>query len=892
MAVYSTIRHLMGLARAPSLVFLATALAAFLVVSLTGPGHSAGEEPTLVAAIRLGPGAGSGGYPATGHDPYRVAVNPVTNRVYTVGGDRSLVAIDGLSNAVLASVPVAWSPRDVAVNPNTDRVYVIGDDFLSGDGLSVIDGENNLLIATVPIWGSAVAVDDTTNRIYVVGLPFSNEMAVIDGFTNAIVASVPLGMWPNAVAVNTLTGRIYVSHLGDDTVSVIDGATNTVVATVPVGDDPYDVAVNPATNMVYVANYLSDDMTVIDGAEQEIVTTVPVGWRPYGVGVNPTTGLVYVANGGDFTVSVLDGEENVLLADIPVERKPIGVAVNSLTETIYVSGGGAVSVIDGATETLTVTIRVATWPLGVAVNPETGRAYVANTFDESLAVIDGATNTVIETVELYDAPFAVEVDPTTNRIYVTHPWSDTLSVIDGANNTPLDIVLVGPNPRGLALNPVTSKLYLANGTVGTVTVLDIDVNAVVATINVGVNPYSVDVNPYTDRIYVTDPGWASGDPNASLWVIDGTTDTVEAEIKIPPTGPVAVAVNPSTNRIYATQMGSSVLTVIDGGTNAIIASPVIGWGWDVAVNPATNRIYVPSISQVGTPSAGVSILDGETNIVVARVSLETRAAFIGSDPWSGRIYATSPGDDTVYVIQDIAPPPPTPEPPTPEPEPLTYLATGDSIPAGADLTGKGWKKQRYPAVLCAELKSAGPTQCSNISKTGHTTDDYLKKQLIKAVKAQPDLITVTVGADDILASFLPLRLFRDCDIPASTANLRGILNSLLQHTDALVVVTGYYNPVNPSNNDPFRLYPWGTMEACVLEGNNAIHEVLASLSSTWPDRLVEVPLYEKFKEHEFGTSDSWIASCGGQCGWFAGGIHPNKAGQTAIAEAIIHRLGH
>ena len=56
------------------------------------------------------------------------------------------------------------------------------------------------------------------------------------------------------MAVNPNTNRIYVANHDSNNVSVIDGASNTVVATVAVGTGPYGVAVNPNTNRIYVAN--------------------------------------------------------------------------------------------------------------------------------------------------------------------------------------------------------------------------------------------------------------------------------------------------------------------------------------------------------------------------------------------------------------------------------------------------------------------------------------------------------------------------------------------------------------------------------------------------------------------------------------------------------------
>ena len=55
--------------------------------------------------------------------------------------------------------------------------------------------------------------------------------------------------------------------------------------------------------------------------------------------------------------------------------------------------------------------------------------------------------------------------------------------------------------------------------------------------------------------------------------------------------PCGVAVNPTTNRIYVANLNSKNVSVIDGGTNKVVATvPVGSWPRGVAVNPTSNRI--------------------------------------------------------------------------------------------------------------------------------------------------------------------------------------------------------------------------------------------------------------------------------------------------------------
>jgi RHS repeat-associated protein len=234
------------------------------------------------------------------------------------------------------------------------------------------------------------------------------------------------------LAVNPSTNRIYVTNNSSDNVSVIDGATNTVVATVPVGDAPVGVAVNPSTNRIYVANYDDDTVTVIDGATNAVVATVPVGVEPYGAGVNPTTDRTYVANYGSRSVSVIDGGTNAVVATVPVADLPGDLAVNPSTNRIYVAEhwGDNVWVIDGGTNTVVATVPVGDRPGDMAVNPTANRIYVAHWETDSVSVIDGATNTVVATVLVGDSPAGVAANPLSNRIYVANYKDDTVSVIE------------------------------------------------------------------------------------------------------------------------------------------------------------------------------------------------------------------------------------------------------------------------------------------------------------------------------------------------------------------------------------------------------------------------------------------------------------------------------
>src|ERR1051325_5582441 len=94
-----------------------------------------------------------------------------------------------------------------------------------------------------------------------------------------------LGLKATTMPDQICVAYAYIPNSGSNNVSVIKGSTNTVVATVPVGQYPTGVAVTPQNTHVYVTNGLSNNVSVIETAINTVVATVGVGSTPTGVAV-------------------------------------------------------------------------------------------------------------------------------------------------------------------------------------------------------------------------------------------------------------------------------------------------------------------------------------------------------------------------------------------------------------------------------------------------------------------------------------------------------------------------------------------------------------------------------------------------------------------------------
>ena len=346
----------------------------------------------------------------TGPNPFAIAVNPVTNKIYVVNdaASGSVTVVDGVTNAT-AAVTAGTNPVAIDVNTVTNRIYVANS---GSNNVTVIDGAtNSTATVAVGVNPDAIAVNPVTNKVYVLdrGSSLFGDVTVIDGATNS-TSTTATGSYPQggAIVVNPVTDKIYFLNntITSDpntlnpnpTLTEIDGATNATSHLGPIGFASDSLALDTATNRIYVPNvHVAAGILECDLA-QGTYSIFGAGETGYGaVVVNPVTNKVYVmADNGLTFVTEVDGATNATTL-IPVGKNPAGLCVNPVTDVVYVADfdtAGTVTVIDGATNA-TSTIAVGANPFAVAVNPATNKVYVLGSgATGTLWVIDGVPGSV------------------------------------------------------------------------------------------------------------------------------------------------------------------------------------------------------------------------------------------------------------------------------------------------------------------------------------------------------------------------------------------------------------------------------------------------------------------------------------------------------------------
>jgi len=281
-----------------------------------------------------------------------LAIDPSTNLVYApmgIGFDASVAVVDGIPGSPTffftirrIDLPNDTFPWRIAVNPGTQRAYLLDQQLAR---LTVLDLANNTFLEHIPLSapGWDVAVNTTTSRIYITHS--AGRVSVVNSNTKLVETTIQLP-YENAIAsrlaVNESTNRVYVTD-PFGTLSVIDGAINTVDATLRIGSSIEAISVNPITNRIYVANWSDRSVTVIKGETNTVEANVFAG-SCRGVAINPRTGRAFVFTPGT-GVAMLDGRLTSPTYNTFISRLDFGIfgwdsAVNTNANIFYVATQG------------------------------------------------------------------------------------------------------------------------------------------------------------------------------------------------------------------------------------------------------------------------------------------------------------------------------------------------------------------------------------------------------------------------------------------------------------------------------------------------------------------------------------------------------------------------
>ncbi len=201
-------------------------------------------------------------------------------RAYVASSDGQRIFVINITSAGAGRLSATTStllagprPQSLGVNSRLGRLYV-GD--IIKNTVAVYAEDSGRLLATIPVAAvplPPLRVDEASGRVYVV-CSLGQELDVIDGRANSVLAHIPVSPYPEGVAFNTATGRIYVADEGSNeatpnaadtgtTVTVIDGQSFAVLGTLQIGRAPDGVEADPLLRRIYIAAEDSNAVVVL-----------------------------------------------------------------------------------------------------------------------------------------------------------------------------------------------------------------------------------------------------------------------------------------------------------------------------------------------------------------------------------------------------------------------------------------------------------------------------------------------------------------------------------------------------------------------------------------------------------------------------------------------------
>src|SRR5690606_33266563 len=238
----------------------------------------------------------------------------------------SVTVIDGATEQVIKTIPLNGRPgevrpRGMAVSPDGRTIYVAQSDFFPiletpDDRIIAIDVLTNEVVAEYWVGTNPerVAISPDGTQIWA-----ANENAALatgyDITTGQMIGEWRVGVEPEGIGVSPDGRWVYATAETSHTVAVIDVENKRVVKFILVGNRPRDLVFHPNGTRAYVTAEIGGTVSVIDVATHTVVDTISLGLdsRPVEIDITPDGKLLFVAGGGTSAVYVIEDRKSTRL---------------------------------------------------------------------------------------------------------------------------------------------------------------------------------------------------------------------------------------------------------------------------------------------------------------------------------------------------------------------------------------------------------------------------------------------------------------------------------------------------------------------------------------------------------------------------------------------------
>ena len=288
----------------------------------------------------------------------------------------------------------------------------------------------------------------------------------------------------------------------------------------------------------------------------------------------------------------------------------------------------------------------------------TWKAIVALAIFSCAPALSAQTAAPLKLATKYEMPSTLKgrfdhlgIDLGGNRLFVVGEEAGEVLVFDLSTGKMIRTIKVD-HPHAVLYREDLSRIYITDEGKGVVNIYDGKTYDLVKAVQLKVDTDSIGYDPATHYLYVDNGGDNAHEPFTMLSVVDTTTATKLADIKVDGDTLEAMALEKSSDRLFLNNPAKNEVEVIDRKTNKITASWPVKLGKEnatMAFDEAAHRLFV------GSRNGVVSVFDSQSGKELQALPVGRGVDDLMFDPAGKRLYATSGGAGVVNVYKETDP---------------------------------------------------------------------------------------------------------------------------------------------------------------------------------------------------------------------------------------------
>lgn len=240
------------------------------------------------------------------------------------------------------------------------------------------------------------------------------------------------------------------------------------------------------------------------------------------------------------------------------------------------------------------------------------------------------------------------VDAKHNRLFSAAEDSHAVVVFDLVNGTVIKKIDGFVRPHAILYREDLNRFYVTDGGDGELKIFDGKTYEQIGSVQLQKDADSIGYAPSSKYLYIDNGGKDVGKPYSFVSVVDTTTDTKIADIRVDSDTLEAMALDIWRPRMYVNNHAQNKVTVIDRWTRKIVAQ------WPLTMGKLNVAMGLDEQHQrlfVGCRSGQIVVLDSNTGKELQALPITKGVDDVHYDPASKRLYAV--GDGTVDVYQEV-----------------------------------------------------------------------------------------------------------------------------------------------------------------------------------------------------------------------------------------------